>query len=296
MKVFLSYPHISNELDRSVTRFHTRLLNELKLRKPQAAIFFDEDNIQLGDDFPDKLRSSLEQADVFMPIISPAWLASKWCRKEYKVYIESRNGRVDLVAPIMWVKTDEFSESSQDELARKISRKQYWDWRDIRLLKDEDPQVRESASELAETLDTFLDFKSNPGPSQGISISDTTHVLTDLEHRISDITNETMEVTPNVRVVVRSVWDAVDKTSQHLNQLKRQGSIQYEPNQELFELWNTAALNLSTHDRNMAYILRAKATFWSDPASWDPEEFEDFDISITNLRKVALNLIDLIGT
>jgi hypothetical protein len=70
-------------------------------------IFFDEDSIEVGDDWPDKIRDALISAKCLLPIWSPEYFHSRWCVAEWKSFlarerlVSGRTGRpCSLTAPI----------------------------------------------------------------------------------------------------------------------------------------------------------------------------------------------------
>ena len=89
MRVFLSYRHVS-DVDVAVRAFHFGLQDELRLQVPDATIFRDTENIPPGSEFPQVLRSELAASDIFIPLLSPAWFASSWCRQEYSAFVTLR--------------------------------------------------------------------------------------------------------------------------------------------------------------------------------------------------------------
>jgi len=292
MNVFISYTRNLDKLDGNVSNFQERLLNELRNINPSASIFFDKDDINPGDDFSDKLIKALEVAEIFMPIITPAWLVSPWCRKEFSSYKNNRNGRSAIVVPIEWVKSDAFNENSDDPIAREVARKQYQDWSKIRLLDHNDSKIQEACAKLADNLKRFFGFRFREIPDQGVSAHDYRHALSDLTSGIEKISPKEADKSPMIKSVVRSVWKAVDMTNKHLNAVKGKGSGDLAPDQDLIDAWNSAAMEISSYDLDLAYLLRAKATFWSNPSRWnDKEENDKFDISMTNLSKVSMDIM-----
>ena len=86
MRAFISYKRTGKVLDKKVTEFHDLLQSELKQLEPQASVFLDTQNMGAGDVFPDVLQGEVESSDVLIVLLSPAWLRSDWCRKEYELF------------------------------------------------------------------------------------------------------------------------------------------------------------------------------------------------------------------
>src|SRR6516225_7893236 len=66
-----------------------KLIHErLKQRLPRWEIFYDHENIPLGQQFPERLRAKLTSATVVLVIIGPRWL---------EILQERKNAAVDRV-------------------------------------------------------------------------------------------------------------------------------------------------------------------------------------------------------
>jgi hypothetical protein len=50
-------------------------------------IFFDEDSIEFGRDWPDEIRDALLAAKCLLPIWSPQYFHSPWCMAEWKSFL-----------------------------------------------------------------------------------------------------------------------------------------------------------------------------------------------------------------
>src|SRR5919205_267938 len=73
VRVFLSYAHE----DRA---WCERLLNHLGwLRQTGQLAVFDDQQIKAGEGWDARIRGELEQADIVVPLVSPAFLGSRYC-------------------------------------------------------------------------------------------------------------------------------------------------------------------------------------------------------------------------
>src|ERR1700741_5292701 len=106
MKAFISYTREKDQFD-VVSNLHSRLSNELSLLDPDGEIFRDGQAMLPGDDFRKKIEQELLPADVLVVLLSPAWLASDWCRWEYSQFSSKEKaagrGRNSRVLPLLWV-------------------------------------------------------------------------------------------------------------------------------------------------------------------------------------------------
>ena len=158
MHVFLSYTRIKDDHN-EVTRLHTRLENELVLRLPGSRVFQETKVIQPGERFADVIKREIDAADVLLILLSPSWLASRYCRNEYEYFksAASRQGRDGLVIPLLWVPTPQLTSPGKDALAAELASVQYDDWHELRHeLLGESRAVRSRISKLAQRLSSSV--------------------------------------------------------------------------------------------------------------------------------------------
>jgi len=68
--------------------------------------FFDAYSIQPGDDIASRIARGLEECDVYLPLLSPAAMESKWCELEINAAInlsleQERNGRPRIIPVVV---------------------------------------------------------------------------------------------------------------------------------------------------------------------------------------------------
>jgi hypothetical protein len=49
--------------------------------------FFDEESIEVGDDWPDEIRDALLSAKCLLPVWAPEYFHSRWCVAEWKSFL-----------------------------------------------------------------------------------------------------------------------------------------------------------------------------------------------------------------
>jgi TIR domain len=62
-----------------------------------AELFIDEDNIETGDRWPEKLREALKGSRCMVCLWSPSYFRSNWCVSEWKSFLE-REKRLKLIS------------------------------------------------------------------------------------------------------------------------------------------------------------------------------------------------------
>jgi hypothetical protein len=130
MKVFVSYTRTRNRFG-FVSEFVAHLENELQMRNSKATVFFDTNDIIPGDLFSQKLVAELKATDVFMPLISPSWFESEWCKKEFWTFYKEKQliGKTPQIIPVLWVTT---TQQPKTEIDAMLGQYQFIDMRELR--------------------------------------------------------------------------------------------------------------------------------------------------------------------
>ncbi|MEZ5935792.1 MAG: toll/interleukin-1 receptor domain-containing protein [Alphaproteobacteria bacterium] len=147
---FLSYVRKDDEyLHGGITWLRRALESAVgTLTASQFLIFQDVEHIGLGQTWLKKLDQALEAAPLFIPVLTPRFFASSFCRHEVESFLdyEARADRDDLILPIYLIEAEAFDTPwlrAQDEIATKIRERQFDDWRDLKdTLFDRGPRAR----------------------------------------------------------------------------------------------------------------------------------------------------------
>jgi hypothetical protein len=156
---FLSYTRSDDQHDRgAISKFRLRLASAVRAVTGEAfEIFQDIDGLGLGERWLDKLDEMLDQARFFIPILTPSYFKSEACRDELQKFLdaEKRRRRNDLVLPIYYIQCPVLEEADlreADHLARIVSERQRWDWRDLRLRSFHNRNVQLAIEGLAREI------------------------------------------------------------------------------------------------------------------------------------------------
>jgi hypothetical protein len=116
--VFFSYKRhgLTLEWTRQV---HTRLKFWLTEERGgrEAKLFVDEDSIEVGDRWPDKLKEALRLSRCMVCVWSPSYFQSSWCVSEWKSFL-ARERRLNmqshgLIAPMRFHDGEHFPEEAR---------------------------------------------------------------------------------------------------------------------------------------------------------------------------------------
>ena len=151
MNVFVSYTRNKDAFN-AVTEFCDHLANELSQSAPGSALFQDKLFVSPSDPFPEKIAQKLSEADILLILVSPAWLASSWCRKEYELFCADKaaQGQRPCLLPLLWVNTPALQKDAGDPIARELADIEHADFRDLRFESWDNPELRRQVAKLAE--------------------------------------------------------------------------------------------------------------------------------------------------
>lgn len=159
---FLSYDHLDDRYGH-ISKFRERLADEVCIQTgTEFTIFQDRDDILWGENWRSRVEDSLDDVAFFIPIITPSFFKSEYCRAELEQFLEreKRLNRKDLVLPVYYVSTpllDDHDRRSEDALAQAISECQYADWRELRFEPFDSPRVGKELERLAAQIRYAMD-------------------------------------------------------------------------------------------------------------------------------------------
>jgi formylglycine-generating enzyme required for sulfatase activity len=155
---FLSYTRFDdNFLNGGISALREALELAVQARTARKFnIFQDVDDIKPGDAWRKKLDRAIEAAQLFIPILTPSFFESEFCRDEAEAFLayEARAGRDDLVLPIYLIDTPKLDDDDQraaDDLAKRLYERQYDDWRPL-LYRLQHEEIRPRIHELAQAI------------------------------------------------------------------------------------------------------------------------------------------------
>ena len=141
---FFSYSHKDDELDNGyITALCKRIVAEIEAVTGESLDYFlDVDHLTWGERWQERIAMKAEQTLVLVPIVTPNYLKSEYCRKEYELFMSNSttHGQVSYIFPIYYLNVAERIKK-EDEFAKEIMRSQLLDWREYRLKSLTDPVV-----------------------------------------------------------------------------------------------------------------------------------------------------------
>lgn len=127
--IFISYSHHDNTTHGNwVHQFHNKLLADFRSRSgKKLTIFFDRENLNRGNVLSDRLQGALSASAIFIPILSPAYLSSRWCRREFLHFMQQAGERLlvggsSRIVPVQLMPYDRYDpeEAADQEEVRQV--------------------------------------------------------------------------------------------------------------------------------------------------------------------------------
>ncbi len=132
--VFLSYAHIDDEpIPGSTEGWVTTLVNNLQWqlaqlcgRRDAFGLWMDRD-LARHVDFPPQILSSLRDSAILMVIFSPGYLASDWCLRERKTFLNEVKKRRDQGSGVFIVERDQVPLEERPEELEGLIGYEFWE-------------------------------------------------------------------------------------------------------------------------------------------------------------------------
>jgi TIR domain-containing protein len=171
---FFSYAHHDAETDSSLIEdFTTRLEGRVgsRLTNARFAIWRDERNLRTGERWNDKIEAELRRADVLIVLLTPQWMNSDYCRKEYSIFEEMEASRVgQYVAPILArpiEQQEKYFTPEQKEIYSSIANRQFFKATNFlnRSRARRNAEIDKMADDIAGMIDRLRQLAKTPEPS-----------------------------------------------------------------------------------------------------------------------------------
>ncbi len=145
-------------------------------------LFQDVEHSAKGRRWEPQYVEALRRADVFIPVISPAFFASDWCRREFTTFVSNKAGGAQdpAIFPLYFVTVGELEqEAPTDELIIAIRQFQFEDIREFRLLhrrggiNDISPRLARQLQQVSNGIKEFgLSERRQPPPAESIVVDE----------------------------------------------------------------------------------------------------------------------------
>jgi F-box protein 11 len=156
----MSYARLDDKYTEGhLTEFRERLEGAVRLHtgKHDFEIFQDKIHLKFGDNWQRRIKESLHEAMVLIPIITPSFFSSEACREELECFFERERElqQDNLIFPVYYVDTGLINDESKRNghpLAQIIASRQYADWRELRLEPLSSPEAKKAVDKLGKQI------------------------------------------------------------------------------------------------------------------------------------------------
>lgn len=158
---FFSYVRRNDEHDKGrLTTFRKLLEAELWSQTGKdLQVFQDKEDIEWGDNWKERITKVLDSCAFLIVMVTPGYLESQSCRFEFEHFLKRESfGNKRLILPILYIDTPELK-NSKDPVATEISKRQWIDWRDLRLVSLDSVKVNRKIESLVKRIRDMLFIK-----------------------------------------------------------------------------------------------------------------------------------------
>ena len=150
---FFSHAH-SDDTFGFLTNLRNDLCDEYRvLTWDELELFFDRDSIEWGECWEKSIEESVDAAGVFLPFVSPCYLASSSCMKGLSQYLAKveKAGAGDLILPLMMIDPSA-TRGADDRILEKLKGFQFKDISSMRFMDRGSGEYRKAINALAQGI------------------------------------------------------------------------------------------------------------------------------------------------
>ena len=130
---------------------------QLGRSKANFRVWQDQQAIAPGKLWESEIKTAVEQAVFFIPIVTPRAINSRYCKLEFEAFLsrEQALGRTDLVFPLLYIGVPALENEAlwrNDPVLSIIGMRQYVDWRPLRHLDICTTVVREAIERFCDKI------------------------------------------------------------------------------------------------------------------------------------------------
>jgi hypothetical protein len=289
---FWSYVRADDEADGGrLVRLAMDVTNQYQMLTGEAiTLFLDKVALAWGDNWRDKVDTSLMSVAFFVPVLTPRYFMSPECRRELQVFARRATelGVKELVLPLYYVNVPAIEDkTSGDDLIQLVCTFQWQDWRGLRFLDVTSEGYRRGVASLASRL-VEANKRAEEAPPIVVSQVDevaqgnmdespgTIDKLANAEETLLGLPETLLPITENVKqigTIMQGSADDIRKSDSsrrgfagRLAIARRMATQLEEPTEKIRSLSNEFASKLHSVDEGFRIIIeRAPAEIKDNP-------------------------------
>ncbi len=175
-KIFVSYSHQDQESSTGgdIRQFATDVVDALEgIHGRTVQLFLDVKDVRWGDDLWSRLDDELQASTFLVPFITPRYLKSEGCRREFTSFSEAaqRNGSEQLLLPLIWITPPTLhSETLTDPIVERLQATLHLDVTAARRADRGSADYANLVEVVAENLEKIIvDRESTPEAANDLS-------------------------------------------------------------------------------------------------------------------------------
>lgn len=153
---FWGYAHLDDTADGGrVTRLAEKIRLEYQaLTTHELEIFVDRTSLSWGEQWRVRIHDSLQATTFYIPIITPNFIDSVECRKEFLTFVNTAKslGVEEYILAIRYISVPDLTEESTDEIKALVAATQFEDWEKLRFEDEDGAKYRRAVNKLAMRL------------------------------------------------------------------------------------------------------------------------------------------------
>lgn len=177
-QIFMSYVHADADsaVSGGIREFMRDIEDALEgLYGREVEVFLDKDKARWGENLWDRLDAELRRSTFFVPFITPRYLKSDACRREFMTFLEGaeRAGvEKQLLLPLIWVYPPLMrKEGVNDLVVTRIKNTLYKDVSQVRSLNRDSGEYRQIVEDLASSINDRIEEREQLAESHDSSLS-----------------------------------------------------------------------------------------------------------------------------
>jgi len=162
---FFSYTHHDAETDPQFVEAFTTALEQrvnAKLANARFAIWRDVQGLRTGDKWQKKLEEEVRKSDILIVLLTPRWVESDFCRREYAIFEEIEAGKSvgEYIIPILAraiEKQEKYFNLDQKNVCARLRERQYAHVLAVDFLNLSRPKRIKLIDDVADDIEGMID-------------------------------------------------------------------------------------------------------------------------------------------